>query len=59
MTVIAIAIAKLIYIAPLTLTTIVQQRFTHTKKIQKNTTINKGNVNGCKRHEEDGLSDCA
>ena len=32
---IAIAIAKLIYIALLTLTTIVQQRFPQTKKIQK------------------------
>ena len=32
---IAIAIAKLIYIAPLTLTTIVQQCFIKTKKIQK------------------------
>ena len=32
---IAIAIAKLINIAALTLTTIVQQRFTKTKKIQK------------------------
>ena len=29
------------------------------EKDTKNTTLNNGNVNGCKRHEKDGLSDCA